>query len=310
MIDYKQQKKEAIKILFTMAKHLENLKTKKSTLDFADEAYQSLRASYGLEPKYHPLNTKIAITGGAVADWMLGKEANDVDIFTDYPLEDIDAALAHVLEKAPKVLGNEEKDKSYGSASIEKVYEFYKNGTKYNVIVCEHLFSTISSFPMTISKGYLMINTETSQLAQGPTGFRELLANKINLVTDTHCLPYEEYFIKKRKNYPDFNFCFDTSEVNALITNKVKKTNELHFIADRLTQITWQERNDLNKDRIHNRALMGQSFRTHPQNNRVLRQNNEIANRPSGRFTAEEIVQKSATNQFFDWLFNKKEEKK
>lgn len=26
--------------------------------------------------------------------------------------------------------------------------------------------------------------------------------------------------------------------------------------------------------------------------------------------TAEEIVQKSATNQFFDWLFNKEEEKK
>jgi hypothetical protein len=276
MIDYKQQKKDAIKLLFTMAKLLEtpkDPKTKKTRPKAQLPGLGYYTATYaGLAADYQPANTKIAITGGAVADWMLGRAANDVDIFTDYTIEDIDAALAHILEEAPKVLGNEEKSKSYGNTHIEKVYEFYKNGTKYNVIVCQHLLSTIASFPMTISKGYLMINTSTSQLAQGPVGFRELLTNKVNLITDTHCLPHEDYFLKKRKNYPDFNFCFDPSELKALITNKVKKTNELYFIADTLKQITWQDRNTLQRDRKHNQVMMGQSFRERTPIPRILRQ--------------------------------------
>lgn len=260
MINHKEQKREAVKVLFTMAKLLENSNKKEKNAKDRNNQREEL-LNWGHYDSGKGPNTKIAISGGAVADWMLGRPANDVDIFTSYSVEDVDTALASLLKEKAKVLGNEEKSKGYKDTTIDRVYEFYNNGTKYNVIVCRNIFSNISAFPMTISRGYLLINTSTSQLSHGPNGFRELLENKVNLITDTHCLPHDEYFQKKRKNYPDFNFCFDDKQLPALITKPVKKSGELPYASMNLNLIYWQELATMNGYRRQQQMNMINAFK-------------------------------------------------
>jgi hypothetical protein len=97
----------------------------------------------------------VSLAGGAPRDWLLGREATDLDFFVptngNVKYTELLKRVLHVQDVTR--LGENLPDE-YKSEHIDSVHETYHMGHKVQIIQCQNPFSMLGTFPCNASKVY------------------------------------------------------------------------------------------------------------------------------------------------------------